>query len=220
MDRTCGICGGRNGTGTGFLRVLRFPLQILIPPTAPRSSSSVSRGWYSRLISGRHTKWTQSHPTPKNLKKKELITWLLALRYALVPDHLSRRFVQQIRSCADFRFHIIYLASLISFFLSPLAPTLEHRTDFSFHDHFTDGRTPWTGDQLVPMPLPKHRTTQTQNKHIHQTSMPCVGFEPTIPVSSERRQYIGDWVDPRAGGLNDLEKGKFLTLRTPQLSSP
>jgi hypothetical protein len=36
---------------------------------------------------------------------------------------------------------------------------------FQFHDHFTDGRTPWTSDQLVVRPLPKHRTTQTQNKH-------------------------------------------------------
>jgi hypothetical protein len=31
----------------------------------------------------------------------------------------------------------------------------------------SDGRTPWTSDQLVARPLPKHRTTQTQNKHIH-----------------------------------------------------
>jgi hypothetical protein len=31
-----------------FLRVLRFPLPILIPPTAPHSSSSTTRGWYSR----------------------------------------------------------------------------------------------------------------------------------------------------------------------------
>jgi hypothetical protein len=36
-----------------------------------------------------------------------------------------------------------------------------------FIEHFTDGRTPWTGDQLVTMSLPKHRATQTQNKHIH-----------------------------------------------------
>jgi hypothetical protein len=38
---------------------------------------------------------------------------------------------------------------------------------FQFHNHCTDGRTPWTSDQLVARPLPKHRTTQTQNKHIH-----------------------------------------------------
>jgi hypothetical protein len=30
-----------------------------------------------------------------------------------------------------------------------------------FHDRFTDGRTPWTGDQLVSRLLPKPRTTET-----------------------------------------------------------
>jgi hypothetical protein len=33
----CGISCGQSGTGAGFLRVLRFPLPILIPPTAPHS---------------------------------------------------------------------------------------------------------------------------------------------------------------------------------------
>jgi hypothetical protein len=28
----CGVYGGQNGTGAGFLRVLRFPLPIIIPP--------------------------------------------------------------------------------------------------------------------------------------------------------------------------------------------
>jgi hypothetical protein len=32
--RSCGICGGQSSTGAGFIRVLLFPLQILIPPTA------------------------------------------------------------------------------------------------------------------------------------------------------------------------------------------
>jgi hypothetical protein len=38
---------------------------------------------------------------------------------------------------------------------------------FSYMIIFTDGRTPWASDQLVARPLPKCRTTQTQNKHIH-----------------------------------------------------
>jgi hypothetical protein len=63
--RSCGICGGQCGTGAGFLRVLPFPLPILIPPTTSHSSSII-RGWYNRPISGRRTKWTQSHPTTRN----------------------------------------------------------------------------------------------------------------------------------------------------------
>jgi hypothetical protein len=41
--RYCGVCGGKSGTREGFLRVLRFPLPILIPPTAPQTS--IVRGW-------------------------------------------------------------------------------------------------------------------------------------------------------------------------------
>jgi hypothetical protein len=43
---------------------------------------------------------------------------------------------------------------------------------FSFLILYTVGRTPWTGDQPVEMPLPTHRRTQTQNKrkHIHALS--------------------------------------------------
>jgi hypothetical protein len=61
---SCGICGGKSDTGAGFLRVLRFPLPFLIP-TTPQSSSTI-RGWYNRPNIGRRTKWTQSHPTPRN----------------------------------------------------------------------------------------------------------------------------------------------------------
>jgi hypothetical protein len=68
---SCKIYGGKSGTGAGFLLVLRFPLPILIPPTAPHSSSIVW-GWYNRPVSGRRTKWTQSHLTPRNYRKKIL----------------------------------------------------------------------------------------------------------------------------------------------------
>jgi hypothetical protein len=42
----------------GFLRVLRFPLPILIAPTAPNSSYMI-HGWHNRPNSGQRTKWTQ-----------------------------------------------------------------------------------------------------------------------------------------------------------------
>jgi hypothetical protein len=53
------------------------------------------------------------------------------------------------------------------FFSLALQPLWALTSDFQFHDHFTDGRTNWTSDQPVARLLPKHRTTQTQNKHIH-----------------------------------------------------
>jgi hypothetical protein len=54
---------------------------------------------------------------------------------------------------------------------------------FSHFDHFTDSRTPWTSDQLVTRPLPKHWTTHTHTKH----PCLCVGFEPTIPASERAK---------------------------------
>jgi hypothetical protein len=48
--RSCGICGGQNGTGACFLQVLWFPLPIFIPSIAPQSPSSIIWGWYNRPI--------------------------------------------------------------------------------------------------------------------------------------------------------------------------
>jgi hypothetical protein len=42
------ICGGQSGAGAGFLRALRFPLPIFIPPIAPQSPSPIIWGWYNR----------------------------------------------------------------------------------------------------------------------------------------------------------------------------
>jgi hypothetical protein len=48
--RSCGICGGQSCTGAGFLRVLRVPLPILIPPIAPQSPLSIIWGWYNKPV--------------------------------------------------------------------------------------------------------------------------------------------------------------------------
>jgi hypothetical protein len=47
--RSCGICGEQNGIGASFLRVLRFLLPILIPPTTPQSPSIIW-DWYNKPI--------------------------------------------------------------------------------------------------------------------------------------------------------------------------
>jgi hypothetical protein len=44
---SCGICGEQSSSGAGFLRVLRFPLPIFIPPVAPQSPSSIIWSLYN-----------------------------------------------------------------------------------------------------------------------------------------------------------------------------
>jgi hypothetical protein len=46
---------------------------------------------------------------------------------------------------------------------------------FQSPDLFTTGRTPWTRDQLVARPLPKHRTAQTHNKHTYTPNILALG---------------------------------------------
>jgi hypothetical protein len=54
--------------GARFLRVLRFSLTILIPPTAPHSSSII-RGWYNRAIVADVPSGLSLTP-PEEIKKK------------------------------------------------------------------------------------------------------------------------------------------------------
>jgi hypothetical protein len=69
--RSYGICGGQSGHV--FSKYFGFPCQFSFHRLL--HTSSIIRGWYNRPISGRHTKWTQSHPIRRNPpppKKKTL----------------------------------------------------------------------------------------------------------------------------------------------------
>jgi hypothetical protein len=74
--RSCGICGGQSGSEAGFLRVLRFPLPILIPPTASHSSPSIIRDWYNRPNSGPCATPTQETEKKKNANAVNFMSWI------------------------------------------------------------------------------------------------------------------------------------------------
>jgi hypothetical protein len=87
------------------------------------------------------------------------------------------------RSPGRVRFVLIWCSLYLKYFFtmalpahSGPRPVIQSRNHF-----FTVGRIPWTSDQPVARPLHRHRTTKTQNKRT-ETSMPWVGFEPTIPA--------------------------------------
>jgi hypothetical protein len=98
------------------------------------------------------------------------------LRRADIPAEIRNEYLP-ITSQARYRYDILFFHSSMA-----LQPFVGPRPLLQFHNLFcTDGRTPWTSDQLVARPLPTHRTTQTQNKRT-QTSMPWAELEPTIPA--------------------------------------
>jgi hypothetical protein len=65
-------CGGLSVTGVGFIRVLRFPVPIFIPQTAPQSPSSIIWGWYNRPVVPTVPSGFKTHRTKK--KKKSNVT--------------------------------------------------------------------------------------------------------------------------------------------------
>jgi hypothetical protein len=85
---------------------------------------------------------------------------------------------------ADIRPYVILLLVIIIMALQPFVGPWPFF--FSFFILCTAGRTPWREYQPVARQLPPHRTTQTQNKRT-QTSMPWVGFKPTIPASERAK---------------------------------
>jgi hypothetical protein len=93
--------------------------------------------------------------------------------------------VRNIHTGTKERLHILKSKTIVSLhnktfsiFSVALQPFGSWPLFFSFLILNVVGRTPLKGDQPVAMPLPVHRTGQTQNKHT-QTPMPRVGFEPT-----------------------------------------
>jgi hypothetical protein len=65
---------------------------------------------------------------------------------------------------------------------------------FQFRNYvLTDGTTPWASDQPVTRPLPKHRTTQTQNKRIHTRNIHALSgirtHDPSVRAS-ENSSYL------------------------------
>jgi hypothetical protein len=88
--RSCGISGEQSGTGADFLPLLRIPLLIFIPPTAPHSSSII-RGWYSRPVSGLLYQVDSVSPHPNKLKNKNESPASIILKAPwtnlLLPDH-------------------------------------------------------------------------------------------------------------------------------------
>jgi hypothetical protein len=67
----------------------------------------------------------------------------------------------------------IYLSTALQLFVRP-GPFYSFLNFYSQWDSLV-------GNKLVARPLPTHKTAQTQNKRT-KTSMPQVGFEPTIPL--------------------------------------
>jgi hypothetical protein len=59
---------------------------------------------------------------------------------------------------------------------------------FQFPNLYTGGRTPWTGDQLVARPLPKHTKTKILYTPLN-IHAPKAGFEPEI-TASERSKTV------------------------------
>jgi hypothetical protein len=85
--KSCGICGGQSGTGPGFVRVLRFPLTIFIPPTASYSSTIPVAGTTGRIVVDLQNGLTPTHEIGEKyicLATDRVLGW-----YSLIPFRLN-----------------------------------------------------------------------------------------------------------------------------------
>jgi hypothetical protein len=67
----------------------------------------------------------------------------------------------------------------------PLGPVLCFSVSWSFYRR----QDSWTSDQFVAKPLPKHRATQTENKHIHTLNIHALcgirTYDPSFRASED-----------------------------------
>jgi hypothetical protein len=85
QTRVCsvGICGGKSGAGVGFIRVLRFPLPVFIPPNSP-SSWSPGAGKIGQSVAAVPSRPNWTPPPTERLKKNNMLfehTTRLLLQY-------------------------------------------------------------------------------------------------------------------------------------------
>jgi hypothetical protein len=135
------------------------------------------------------------------------------------------------------RLHGVVLNKLITrttlpfFFLSflyngssrPFRAQASYLVPLSF---YTVGRTPWTGDQPVARPLPKHRTTQTQNKRIHVPNIHVLSgirtHDPNVRASESssclRPRGYRDRLYPFLPYLNNIFR-KWRVVKLPTMKS-
>jgi hypothetical protein len=99
--RPHGIWGGQSGTGPDFLLILLFSLPI-IPTSLHSSSMSIIRGYYNMPNSGWRTKWTRSHPTPRNYTQLNQLQTLYGMHLFIFvftkPFHWSLLWARWIQS--------------------------------------------------------------------------------------------------------------------------
>jgi hypothetical protein len=123
-------------------------------------------------------------------------------------SHIRYQLWMKIRSAYimwTFSLYVLYIA------LQPFGPW----PLFQFLNLYTVGRTPWTVDQPVARRLHTQRTAQTQNKRT-QTSMPRMGFEPTIPVLKRKKTvHALDRAATLIGTVNITDQFLSGTVVTP-----
>jgi hypothetical protein len=110
----------------------------------------------------------------KHLKSKIILVFIINSESEMARGHSIHSFIHS----------FIHSSLALQPFVEPW-PLLQFRNLF-----YTDGWTPWAGDQPVARPLPTYRTTQTQNKRTHTHPYPEWDSNPRSQRSSERRQFV------------------------------